>query len=705
MAAPQDAPEQAFRLRQFQGVNTTIDSTFLGPSFLQLSQNWFPAVSFRLAKRPGNVLFQHIGNSTTAVTDLLADSLAGITYLYAYCQRASDAVIAVSINEGPFGFNPPNVTFPTATARGRLVRFRDRVYAGNGVDPLVSWKVTDPAGTPAQVYGAMGALSPGGTASAQNNPTGTNLNAMPTGTYQVCFAVYDTVTKFYVSRGDPIVDATNGQPGIVIGTGTNNTGQSLLCHSPTAALAANQVYRCFIAYRGFPIEYATAQGTDWKADEQRTFTSIDVTDLRCPIKAGVTRTGNMFLVWRNRVIFAGSQAEPFAVFATDTILPGLEQDIYNQGTFFPVAAKVMLPDTVTGIGMAGATTDLDPTAPLLFFTQTRTFLCQDDPFDPNGSAVLLEIASRVGCVAHDTIVTTPLGTIFAGIDSIYLIPPGGGYPQDIGWPIASEIRQLDPGTRSEMNAIFHKQFYKIALPPGFGEWWLDLRQGLGSVPQWWGPMLTQNIQPCCHTAELNSQNEIDRGYAAYNGTDIVVLLHQLGIYTDYDPSVPTMNLRGISSVIKSGRFDAEQPFVAKVFTRLRLICETAGESSMQVLFETDGGSTWPIEDILLGEGMHTLGLFRHTVAADPPGPAPEESWVDTTYNPIGAQFGTIAPTEAQTITPAVRPRGLSIVVTLSHSPEPTAASMNLPNVELRDFELLFLPVGRKVRYLGESTGK
>src|SRR5215831_6767695 len=141
MAAPQEAPEQAFRLRKFQGTNTQFESTFLGPSFVQRSENWFPAQSYRLSKRPGTTRVQSL--PLGSVTDLLAVSdVNGSPWLYAFVTPLTSAgnpdttpaAVYGSNVEGAFG--SAIATFPTSQAVGRLVQFRNRIYAGNGVDPL-----------------------------------------------------------------------------------------------------------------------------------------------------------------------------------------------------------------------------------------------------------------------------------------------------------------------------------------------------------------------------------------------------------------------------------------------------------------------------------------------------------------------------------------------------------------------------------------
>jgi hypothetical protein len=675
MAAPKDSPEQAFRQRRFQGTNTTYDPVFLGPSIVRRSENWVPAQSFRLGKRPGSRLLLDYTSGTAAedLTDLLAcRSRIGNFYLYGYLRRPNktptpDAVIGYTVDEqAPVQWTPPTVTFTTATAIGRMIQFRDRVYAGNGVDPLVSWKIGGVAAD-TQVYGALATLTvTAGSAAAVDNPANHAGESMRTGGYQYCWAVFDTVTGLYVSR--------SAAESVAIGAGANNTGQTLSVTTPAAALGANQVYRFFIAYRGFPIEYATAQGATAPAGTH-TFISIEVTDMRVPV-FGVARTGNMFVVWRNRVVFAGSAADPYSVFATDVILPGLEQAIFNQGTMFPLAAKVPLPDLVTAVGIAGVTSDYDATSPLIFCTSNRTFLATGDPFAPDDtSSTLVELSSKVGCIGHDSMVNTPVGTIYCAQDSIYLIPPGGGYPQDIGWPIGDEVKKIAPGLRAMVVAVYHRGFYKIAFPgsPGSSQndvqWWLDIRQGMSDPPSWWGPHTGQPVG--AWAVDDANTIEVERCYAAQDLTAKVLVTHQARLYSD--SGTPVL------SRLTTGRYDAGEPFIVKVITRLRAITESVGPGEINVRLVTDGGSIHPVDPILLSTEDQS-GQW-HTTDNDG---QPQTHWNT-------ALWVSTTPVEAQTITPYTRPRCLSVECTLEHR--------TAQGVELRDFEILAILTERKVRYV------
>lgn len=741
MAAPQDSPEQAYRLRKFQGTGTEIDSTFLGPSYLAKSQNWIPTQSYRLGKRPGTTLLGHLGTEAgSTVTHLLAAHAPdGTAHLFAYAAGPPapfGGIVMESIMEGAFA-PVPGITFPSSTP-GRTILFRDRVFAGNGVDPLKSWLITDTDPAKVQVYGPLTDLTDLGSVDFQTNPPNQISLAIPPGDYSWCFATFSPAasTADPTATGDGLYHARSKPQIWTVGNhDSNSTGEQLKVTAPAAALPGGMRYRLFLSPRNYPIEYATAQGQDWNAGETRILSSVDVTDDKVPLYGGGAtnyfRTGSMFLIWQNRLVFAGMASEPYAVFATDTMLPGLEQSIYNSGTLFPVFAKVPLPRKVTGIGVAGVTTDQQATAPLLFFTESQTFLVQGDPFLSSieleagaTPATMEEISSRVGCVSHDTIVNTPAGTIFVGIDSVYLIPPGGGYPQDIGWPIADQIRAIPMPARSRLSACFHKQFYKLAIPSVAGaaadqQWWLDLRLGLSGTPSWWGPhALGQNpamgvpafgVSAMC--ADPSSPFEVDRGYLAVANSDVILLHHQLGYFADYDPTGGHPLGIGVYSVLQTGRFDADQPFIAKVLTRLRVICQTTAKSSIGVTVIVDNGISTLLDDILLGEGMDPAGEFVQgpDPFPDPPFPPTYKCFFGAPRGdgdpPGDARFATISPAEAQTIAPYSRPRFLSIQSVLTHGPDPaTDPKLTVPGVELRDFELLYIPSERKVRYTSDTRG-
>src|SRR5262249_9592820 len=117
------------------GVNTQLDTVFLGGQYLQSSQNLFPAVTYRLAKRWGSTLYKSVGNGCINITDILYLSSGGTRYLYAYCQHASHDFLISITNDGAVTVVSGG-SFTSHGLTGRLIRYGNFVYAGNGFDPI-----------------------------------------------------------------------------------------------------------------------------------------------------------------------------------------------------------------------------------------------------------------------------------------------------------------------------------------------------------------------------------------------------------------------------------------------------------------------------------------------------------------------------------------------------------------------------------------
>ena len=164
--------------------------------------------------------------------------------------------------------------------------------------------------------------------------------------------------------------------------------------------------------------------------------------------------------------------------------------------------------------------DANPDAPIAITTLSRTFHFYGDILDdPN--AEFMQLSRKAGCISSETMVETAFGLFYCGLRSIYMIPVGGGVPQDVGWPIRPAIESIPVAGRPLCTARYHKGFYKLAIvPPGSStaiqQWWLDLRRGLSQIPSWWGPHLRVPISAWT-TADQDPQ-EPDLGIHAVDAT-------------------------------------------------------------------------------------------------------------------------------------------------------------------------------------------
>src|SRR4030095_1700686 len=169
-----------------------------------------------------------------------------------------------------------------------------------------------------------------------------------------------------------------------------------------------------------------------------------------PIESGggrttstVVRRGAHLIAHRGRLWGAGGlDATARRGWATEGLGPRLEQSLYEQGLFCPAGA--VTPDLggpVTALAVATLTsTNRSPTSPLGLFTETSTWLYFGDPLD-DPSSTLVQVSDEIGCPADRTVVATPLGIVFCGKRSVYLLSPQQAEPQDIGVPHRDSIRR------------------------------------------------------------------------------------------------------------------------------------------------------------------------------------------------------------------------------------------------------------------------
>jgi len=666
--------EKEIVLRKFDGVVLLVDLAFLGPSYLRSSQNWIPGETYRLTKAPGNTAYPG-GNiaGQDRVLKLIRAYSGANRYLYAVTDPTAVGgdQLWVSINDaawvrvalsggGDADFAGSSQVYDMEVLNGIL-------YVGNGVDPIFSI----PVGGTATALTTIASFTDG---SAAPTPQTQTLNFAPEdtheeiipGTYSYTWAIFNHTTDRWIERGQTREFTLN-----------DNTNNALQFPAPTGmanALSATIRAHLFVAPINLPIEF----GHDQNPEGVGTTGAMAPLNLRTittdghplPLR-GVARTGRIMRGHLSRLWISGDQAATTAVWATYTLVPGLEQDIFNAGVFFPVNAR--LPRTfadVTAIGLASTGSDTGPEVPMVVCSLSDTYLFYGDILDdPN--ATWRQVSQTIGCVSADTFVETPMGSIFLGLESVYMIPPGGGPPQDIGWPIRPAVTAIPSNQRTRCTALYHKGFYKLAIVPAgqataVQQWWLDLRQGIGNVPSWWGPHVRTAVSTWC-TADQDSA-ESDRGFMAVEGTGIIEMIHQPNTFTE---NVGTSTL---ISILTTGDLDDGRPFDRKMFCRVRVTGFPGDATSLQVQLSVDG---------LIPTPMDAMTLVA-------PGGA---IWNVDQWN-VG-QWAQAGATEGESVCPSNRPRGRAASVQLIHSQSVALA--------LRDFELRYLPVPRPVRLLANDS--
>lgn len=677
-------------LRRFQGVNFALDSAFVDPGYLQSCDNWVPSPQFLLTKRQGTATMSSPAILTDLVdSDLLFSiyALDGNHYVYAVARRSPGAdTILEFLNDGATATAVTGGAAFTANQRYGMAALGNTIYVGNGVDVMKRIVLTAP--TVSVDLTAIASFIHVPVVAVVTADAGSSLG---NGNYSYRWVVYDTATSAYVAvSGTTATAASVAHTVLLSGAVTSALGIT----SPTGAeraLGGTELFKLFVAYPGLPIEFAHECGTTLAGAPGNavviTVNKLVIDTDPIPLR-GITRTGKYLVSHRNRIWVSGdstsSNANSSKVYATSTILPGLEQALYNTGQFWPLNAQINVApndgDIITGMAVAATTETVEqPTSPMLIFKNNSTWAFFGDIVnDPN--ATLVNLSNRIGCVSHRTIAATTVGTIFLAHDSIYLVRPDTLIPVDIGWPIAPKIKEIPRLRRGNACAMFHRGFYKLAVSPAgttrnIQHWWLDLRTGLSSTPSWWGP---QTAPPyTCFTTATRTAAEDDRGYGlqsdlfAPGGTLNISFLDQYKTYTELDYA---RNSSGgpvtIVAQLTTKSLDAQQPFQRKIFTRTRVNGRTDSTSTnVGVGIITNGGMVSAVPNIEITGSVGSL-------------------WNSVAWN-VATWTGAPVFEEGESIFPADRARGQYVDLSLSHSSN--------TSIDMRDFELRYIPVERPVQ--------
>lgn len=174
--------------------------------------------------------------------------------------------------------------------------------------------------------------------------------------------------------------------------------------------------------------------------------------------------------------------------------------------YFGIAAPG---ETVTGFGAyTNSTSDnTGPTSQFMIFTKNTTWIMEHIPvFTSTGTleqSSLRQVSSKVGCADQRTIAYTPVGTMLASVDGIYLMRDNGE-PTPVGQSLKGILRR---STLSKAVACYHDQHYKVSFydpdyPGTVGynnvEYWLNINKMIEKKGQedWVGPMIGRAVDYC-----------------------------------------------------------------------------------------------------------------------------------------------------------------------------------------------------------------
>jgi hypothetical protein len=564
--------ETPIPVRRFQGTMLAMDPAFVPPAFLTWCDNWIPDPTFVLTKRLGSHIWQTLPGGVRVDPLAYTHGSDGHRYLYACAAPASGdsggATLYLSVDDAPF-VAVPNGKFATAATRTGFAFLGDTVFFGNDSDPV---KQIPLGGTAIDLVQVAIADDTGATAVMTDDPN-SNLIA---GTYSYRWGALSTTTQRWTKLAPTRTITT--QP---------TSRARIVFRAPTGGLVAGEAWHLFVAGADQMIEGAHDQTPNGLpvstgADQFSLYDDPSIDGTAVPIPSTVTRRGSHLVAHRGCLWGAGGVGGAAQMaWCTSVIVPGTEQTIFNQGTFFPAAALTRdLGDPVSGLAVVPQSSgNMQPAAPLAIFTPMQTWLCSGDMLnDP--SASLVQMSGEVGCPSDRTIVATPVGVIFGGKRSVYLLSPAAAEPRDIGWPIESAIRAIPSAARARSWAVFHRGFYKLAItsPGGIDptvQWWLDLRRGLGDPPAWWGPHTVPAYT--ASTRAPNHPQEDDRQWAALGSTvpAQVLLLDQADTYIeDGNPPVP------IVSRARTASLDAGAPLVPKLAKRVRVVARVSSPTAI-----------------------------------------------------------------------------------------------------------------------------
>jgi hypothetical protein len=660
-------------VRRFQGTMLAMDSAFAPLGWLTRCENWVPDLSLVLGKRRGSAPWQRLPAPGRVDPLFYCTGSDGTRYLYAI---ANDQLY-VSANDAPLApvTNGAFTAGPTEDLRYGIAVIGDTLYVGTDTTPIKQV----PLGGAAVDLVPLALLDDAGQVATA---IADELARVLAGTYSYRWAVYHTPTQRWTKLG-PVHTVTTG------GTGRQRLG----FRAPTVALGTGERYHLFLAGVDQEIEGAHDQTPDGLpasvgVDQFALWDDPAVESVGVPTASTVVRRGAHLVAHRGRLWGAGGLDETARrVWATNVLVPGLEQALYEQGLFFPAGA--VTPDLggpVTALAVATLTsTNRSPTSPLGIFTATSTWLFFGDPLDDPSSS-LVQVSDEIGCPGDRTVVATPLGIVFCGKRSVYLLSPQQAEPKDVGWPIEPAIRAQPVALRDRAWAIYHRGFYKLALVPAGAtqpteQWWLDLRRGLGDPPSWWGPHTTPGYSAAARAT--NHPAEEDRAWAAQESSvAFFVLLDQADRYMD--PIGPrtggqwnvsdwntahwaTETAVPIVSRLTTAQLDGNAPLTPKLAKRARLVARVLDSTSLGITLHADFG----------------YGAAGTLLVPIPRGDLWDASDWDT------AEWAMTYWVLSEFECPVPEPRGRMFAATLTHvDPVPC---------DLRDFELRVQPSARETQ--------
>lgn len=164
-----------------------------------------------------------------------------------------------------------------------------------------------------------------------------------------------------------------------------------------------------------------------------------------------------------------------------------------------------------------------------------------------GNYTIEKLGLPVGCNAPKTMVWTPKGTMWLGIDrQVYLLPFDTSTPIPIGRKITSNYDFLTQGVEdmpstltSGCCATYHRGYYILSVPSQYGtynntQWWLDVNHlySDGEYGPWFGPMTGQSINCFATQDGTGDTGELLGGEANSATGSYIYECNKRGVHSD-----------------------------------------------------------------------------------------------------------------------------------------------------------------------------
>ena len=169
-----------------------------------------------------------------------------------------------------------------------------------------------------------------------------------------------------------------------------------------------------------------------------------------------------------------------------------------------------------------------------------------------GDYVIYPLATKVGCNAPRTMVWTPAGSIYLGIDGqVYILPFKASTPVPISDKLLSNqdeegLESIPVGQIQNACAVYHKGYYILSITKSGGstntnQWWLDVsrlqQDEVGHWGPWYGPMVGQSIS--CFTVQSGPGDGGELMAGENSAKGFVYECNKVGITSDYDAANTT----------------------------------------------------------------------------------------------------------------------------------------------------------------------